>query len=228
MAANIKSGQKMATFVIHTVSMTSETESVESELSTRELSVDDPRHGLSQVLAGVHQLFASASADAGNLSKPTPCTEYNVGQLMDHMTFVAKRVSAMGRGRRWEDVAHVNVEADRAEAFKAATMDVRAAWDDTAKLEQMYNTPFGEAPGAAVMFVYTCEFGVHGWDLAQAIGADFSVADEALQGALAASKTLPAEGRDDPDMPFGPVVEVPDDAPALLQIAGWMGRPVLV
>lgn len=90
----------------------------------------------------------------------------------------------------------------------------------------MYVSPIEEIPGEAVMYVYTCEFGVHGWDLGRALGVEFTVPDEAMQGALAASRTLPAEGRDDPDMPFDPVVEVPDDAPALEQIAGWMGRSV--
>ncbi len=216
----------MATFVIHTEIMTNHTQPTDTELQTIELSVDDPRYGLSQVVAALHPLFDAASADPAILSKPTPCTEYNVGELADHMIFVANRVSAMGRGESWEDVPHVSVNTDIAEAFKSATREIRVAWDDTAKLDKMYTTPFGEAPGAAVMFVYTCEFGVHGWDLAQGMGVEFTVADEALQGALAASKTLPAEGRDDPDMPFDPVVEVSDDASALEQIAGWMGRPV--
>ncbi len=206
--------------------MTNQAQSTEAELQTLELTAEDPRYGLAQVVAGLHGLFAEATADSSNLSKPTPCTEYNVAELMDHLIFVAHRVGAMGRGESWSDVPHAPVESDWADVFRQATWDIRVAWDDTTKLQKMFDTPFGEAPGAAVMAVYTCEFGVHGWDLAQGLGVEFSVEDEALQAALAASKSLPAEGRDDPDMPFGPVVEVPDDAPALEQIAGWMGRPV--
>jgi hypothetical protein len=58
-------------------------------------------------------------------------------------------------------------------------------------------------------------------------GGDFTIDDELLQGALFGVKFIPAEGRDQPDMPFGEVVDPGPDAPALLQIAGWMGRSVL-
>ena len=41
------------------------------------------------------------------------------------------------------------------------------------------------------------------------------------------AKFIPAEGRDDPMMPFGPVVDPGPDASNLLQLAGWMGRDVV-
>ena len=54
----------------------------------------------------------------------------------------------------------------------------------------------------------------------------FTIDDDVLQVALVGAKFIPAEGRDDPMVPFGPVVDPGPDAPVLLQIAGWMGRDV--
>jgi len=50
--------------------------------------------------------------------------------------------------------------------------------------------------------------------------------DRGLRCADTAVQFIPADGRDDPDLPFGPVVDPGADASLLLRIAGWGGRNV--
>ena len=87
--------------------------------------------------------------------------------------------------------------------------------------------PWGTLPAVPVLLSYVAEIATHGWDLATATGQAIDIDDDHLAPALDVLRFgLPAEGRDDPEMPFDPVVDPGPDAPMLLRVAGWLGRPV--
>ena len=207
----------MATFVRNTEIMT----------NTTEISHDDPRMGFAQVTEIVGALIESTTPE--QLGLPTPCSEFSVKDLLDHLVLVMQRVAVLGDGGHWSDATKELAarESGHGEAFRSSAHDVMAAWTDAAKLEQMFEVPWGELPGGPVLHTYTAELATHGWDLATAIGQEITIPDEALTGALFAAKMLPGEGRDDPEFPFDPVVDPGADSPTLLQIAGWMGRKVV-
>ena len=196
----------------------------ETSTSNQSPTADDPRYALAQVTYGVRMLMEATSESA--LGDTTPCPEFSVRHLMEHLVMVMRRVAAVGLGRHWTEVQHEPIPTDLAGAFQSAAHEVMDAWTDPAKLDQIWEVPFGTVPGAALMAAYTAEFATHGWDLAQATAQDFSVDDDLLIGALEAARMVPAEGREDPGIPFGPVVDPGTDAPVLLQIAGWFGRKV--
>ena len=190
------------------------------------ISPQDPRNGLANVTKAVRILMETITTDQMDL--PTPCTEFNVRDLLNHLVLVMQRVAVLGNGQHWteampEDAAR---EAGHAEAFQSAAHDVMVAWTDPAKLHQLYEVPWGTLPGGPVILTYTAELATHGWDLATALGADFEIADDDLGGALAAARMLPAQDRGSDEIPFDEVVDPGPDAPVLLQIAGWMGRKV--
>lgn len=191
-----------------------------------ELAADDPRTGFAVVTDAVGALIEAT--DGADFARATPCSEFTVKDLLDHLVLVMQRVAVLGEGRHWSEATEELAarESGHAEAFRSAAHDVMAAWTDPATLERMYEVPWGELPGTPVIYTYTAELATHGWDLATATGQTFEVADDHLGGALFAARMLPAEGRDDPMMPFDPVVDPGPDAPLLLQIAGWMGRKV--
>lgn len=198
-----------------------------TETETTELAMDDPRMGFAVVTDAVGTLMETVTND--QLSLPTPCTEFEVLDMLDHILLVMNRVAVIGNGGHWSDATAEQAarESGHADAFRSAAHDVMAAWTDAAKLQNSYEVPWGAMPGGPVMLTYTAELATHGWDLATAIGADFTVDDRHLGGALAAAKMLPEEGRGDDLIPFDPVVDPGADAPVLLQIAGWMGRQVI-
>lgn len=190
-------------------------------------AMPDPRPGLATAAAAMQALVASV--ETADFAKPTPCEEFDVQALLDHITLVFRRSAAIGKGDHWTSIEQVEIGSD-IEAYvaeiAAADAAQTAAWADPARLGAIVEVPWGAIPGGAVVATYTAELATHGWDLATAIGADFTIPDDALAVALFAVQQIPAEGREAPEIPFGPVVDPGPEASALLKIAGWGGRQV--
>jgi len=101
---------------------------------------------------------------------------------------------------------------------------VQAAFTDPAVLGRPLVFHFATMPGAVAMAVYLSEVSVHTWDLARATGQDPVFDDASVELALATMRVgMPAERRGG-EIPFGPVVPVADDAPAIHRLVGWVGR----
>jgi len=194
---------------------------------TPEISPDDPRYGFAVVTSTVRGLIDGTTPE--QFGDSTPCPDFSVKDLLEHINLVMQRVAALGNGEHWSSVTPEGLvqENGHADTYATAAHDVMNAWTDSAKLEQMFEVPWGELPGGPMLLTYTAELATHGWDLATATGQSIEVPDEMLGGALMAAQMLPSEGRDDPEFPFDPVVDPGEDAPTLLKIAGWMGRQVV-
>ena len=196
----------------------------ENNDTTPSISPDDPRYGYAVVTSALHPVIAEA---INHLDKPTPCSEFNVKDLLNHMVMVQQRSAAIGAGRHWSEVQDPGLDSGWPEAFQSASHDVQKAWTDDARLGAMVEVPWGHIPGAAMLATYTAELAVHGWELSTATDQSFTIADEHLAGAHQAVLFIPAEGRETPEIPFDPVVVPLEGAPLLLKIAGWMGRQVV-
>ncbi len=193
--------------------------------ATDQPPTDDPREALAAVIAEVDGLIAGTSAE--QLGSATPCPDFTVKDLTEHIVLVLRRVGAIGRGEHWSSVTEEAVASGWLEDYRTAAEEIERVWADPAMLEGQYEVPWGMLPAVPVLLTYVAEIATHGWDLATATGQPFAVADEMLVPALATLRFgLPAEGRGGPEMPFDPVVDPGPDAPALLQIAGWLGRAV--
>ena len=197
-----------------------------TETNTPEITPDDPRFGLAQVVSSMRGLIDGVAID--QFDESTPCADFTVKDLLDHCNLVMNRVAVIGNGGHWSEVTDESVarEDGHGEAFGQAAHASMHAWTDSTKLEQLYEVPWGELPGGPVLLTYTAELATHAWDLATATGQSLEIPDEVLHGALVAAKMLPDVGREDPEFPFDPVVDPGSDAPVLLQIAGWLGRQV--
>jgi len=185
---------------------------------------DDPRYGFAHVVGALGELIEATTPDM--LANATPCPEFTVKELLEHCVLVVRRVAAIGHGQHWSTIEQQATDDGWLDDYRTAAHDIMQAWTDPAILEATHEVPWGEFPGAVLMYTYTAELATHGWDLSQATGLDFEIADDLLQGALVAIKFVPAEGRDHPDVPFSAVVDPGPGAPVLLQIAGWGGRKV--
>lgn len=187
----------------------------------------DPRPDLARATSLVADLLQATTPD--DLDRPTPCSEWDVRDLVSHLVAVTHRVAHIaGGGHPDETPRQVTGVADDAwgEAFDAGRERLIAVWADDAVLTRTLVHPAGEMPGFAAGTVYVQEFTVHAGDLATAIGRTDLLDEGLAAGALENSvRFLPASPRGGP-IPFGPVVEVPADAPAHVRLAAWLGRPV--
>jgi uncharacterized protein (TIGR03086 family) len=165
-----------------------------------------------QVIAGV---------SAAQLQRPTPCTEFDVRALLDHLVYVGRKVAALAHG---EPIPEQAATEGWGKAFDEARHEVFAGWADDSLLGSTIDVGWAQFSGAQVVEIYTMEVVAHTWDLARATD-QLGALDPALaEAALAVGHwVLPAEPRGGM-IPFGPVIEVSPEAPPYHRLAGWLGR----
>ena len=177
---------------------------------------------LSSVLGKVGDLIAAVRPDQSAVR--TPCPEYTVGNLVNHMVSWAQVFAAAAQGELYEgDPAQYRTGGDPAAEFRTAATSMVAGWADHG-LDRAVRLTGGELPGRMVFNMTLMEFLTHGWDLARATGQQVPFSDDEASETLArAQQTLPPEYRG-PDRAFGEIVDVPADAAPLDRLIGFMGR----
>ncbi|KXO89324.1 TIGR03086 family metal-binding protein [Tsukamurella pseudospumae] len=183
----------------------------------------DPRPAYAAVSAWMQSLLAGITAD--QFDKPTPCDEFDVRALAQHIGAVGLRSVALAEVATVEGQPFL-ADDYSAEAYGATRERALEAWD-VAPLGREVTVPWGVVPGFAALGMYINETLVHGWDLAVATGqpAEFGGDPAVVEGALAAvHAALPAEIRGMEGVPFGPVVEPRDGAGPTERLANWNGR----
>jgi uncharacterized protein (TIGR03086 family) len=167
-----------------------------------------------QVLArGLDQLEALLrSVQQDDLGRPTPCSDWRVSDLVDHVVQAPGRFAAMVRGEQVDWAASTPHLNDPVAAYQENARALRAA--------------LAEHPDAQPGADWQCaEIAVHTWDLATALGRSTDSLDPEVadlgRGFMAASLT------DENRSPaFGPEVPAPEHADAYSRIAALAGRPV--
>ncbi len=190
------------------------------------VSAADPRPRL---LAAARQLTPYVDRiGAADLDRATPCTDWAVRDLLAHLVAVERRIVHVLRGGHPFDLpSQVSGVPDTewAPAWTAGLRELEDALAEPDVLDRTVAHPAGPLPATVALSVYVSELTAHGWDLAAALGdtsgLDQSLAADSLD---AVRRILPAEPRATERIPFGPVVEVPADAPAYERLLGWYGR----
>ncbi|GLY02940.1 MULTISPECIES: TIGR03086 family metal-binding protein [Actinoplanes] len=140
-------------------------------------------------ISGLLDIAAPAAAGLVNavrddqLDAPTPCAEFRVRDLLNHLFQVTAnfQLLATGAPADWASTPDALTGDWRAE-FTERAWDVTAAWSEPAALEGV-SAGMG-LPQRTVGLMLVTDLVVHGWDLAQATGLPFR-ADPALLAAVA-------------------------------------------
>jgi uncharacterized protein (TIGR03086 family) len=187
--------------------------------------ITDPRELHQRAMAQTESIVAAV--EPGQLTLPTPCTEYDVRELLSHIVGGLNRIAIMGEGG---DALAVEARADGVPddgwlaAYRTASSRARAAWADDAMLDALVEAPWGKVPGRIALSGYVQEILTHGWDLARATGQPAELDPELASWVLAvARQILPPEPRGG-EIPFDPPVPVHPDAGPYAQLAAWLGR----
>jgi uncharacterized protein (TIGR03086 family) len=171
-------------------------------------------------------LEAIVRVSPDHFDDPTPCPDYDVHALLGHLVASVRTLAAAGRGVAPEhfptgadDVADDEWPA----AWVAAVDEIDVVFTDEV-LDQPLTFAWATLPGRIALLMFTSEITLHTSDLATALGHTPAWDPEVTEVALQAMRMgLPAEPRGG-DVPFGPVVTVADDAPAIDRLLGWSGR----
>ncbi|GAA2413073.1 TIGR03086 family metal-binding protein [Actinomadura vinacea] len=166
---------------------------------------------------------------AGRLDAPTPCPDWDVRALINHMTFWAAPAETAARKERppaAEEEGHDYTEdGDWAALYTERARRMAEAWSDPAAWEgetSLTGNPQGmPAPVIGGMMLGECV--LHGWDLAVATGQDTAaIPGELVEAAYEQLKPMAEMGRQ--YGAFGEEAKVPEDAPLLDRLLGLSGR----
>jgi uncharacterized protein (TIGR03086 family) len=166
------------------------------------------------------------------LSGPTPCPAYTLGDLIEHVGGLALAFRAAAE----KDIAspYVNgtpsgdasrLQADWRERISADLAALAQAWAKPEAWTGMTRIAQQDAPAEMVGVTVADELVVHGWDVARATGQPYSAEPELLGAAQTflgffASPDAPAG----PEVPFGPSRPVADDSAPLDRVLALAGR----
>lgn len=136
--------------------------------------------------------WASQIVDAvkpDQVSEQTPCDEWDVRDLVNHMTEGLKVVGAAVRHEEPDPEYHNKdyVGDHPALEYKHAYKETIAAVQerDGDVLEETFKMPYGESPAAMTFGIYGVDQLVHGWDLAKATGQDTEMPADLAEAAFA-------------------------------------------
>jgi uncharacterized protein (TIGR03083 family) len=127
--------------------------------------ITDPRELHQRAMAQTESIVAAV--EPGQLTLPTPCTEFDVRELLSHVVGGLTRIAVMGEGG---DALAVEPRADGVPddgwlaAYRTASLRARAAWADDAVLDALVEAPWGKVPGRIALSGYVQEILTHGWD----------------------------------------------------------------
>ncbi|WP_225851226.1 TIGR03086 family metal-binding protein [Streptomyces sp. HPF1205] len=157
----------------------------------------------------------------------TPCPDYSVRDLCNHMVSVLRRLAVIGAGGDFFSVPHFAEDVPDGQwpsAWDTAAQDLIRVWSDPEVNDREIKLPWGPVPGSAAAVIYTNELVIHTWDIAKGTGQSPEWDAAMLAAPLATMhEAAPREPRGG-HVPFGPVVEVPEDAPPIDRLVGWFGR----
>lgn len=172
--------------------------------------------------------LAEAVSDE-QLAAPTPCPDTPVRNLLGHLLHlsIAFRDAArkdLGATTDTNPGATVpDLPPGWREELPKALDELADAWRDPAAWTGQTRAGGVDLPGEIAGAVAADELVIHGWDLSRALDLTHTPDLPALtsaHGFLLAAAEAPDQG----DGLFGPVIEVPPQAPLLTQAVGLSGR----
>ncbi|MEZ5269283.1 MAG: TIGR03086 family metal-binding protein [Microthrixaceae bacterium] len=156
------------------------------------------------------------------LNLETPCSDWNVGQPIDHLIgaqYWARRGPWAGDDRDRGGSS----SGDYVAAFDQIASESLAAFSEDGALERVVNPGFGDMPAAALMGMASTDTFTHSWDLARATGQDTDLAPELASALLEQSRrSIQDAFRSEDGRMFGLEQPAPEDAtPAVNWRRSW-------
>lgn len=163
--------------------------------------------------------------DSGDVTKPTPCTDYSVAKLRQH---VVGWLTAFTDGYSSDDGLcsdpdAVTVSGTGSEQVREAASRLGSALDNGA-MERPLKIGESDMPGEMALRMILWEYQVHGWDLAMATGQPWQPDEAALRDSLEFAPGMLSPDFQGEGKAFGPQVDVPEAAPALDRLVALSGR----
>lgn len=188
----------------------------------------NPIDGLTRAITASGRLIALVGAE--QWSNRTPCPDFDVRALVNHLVFGKRLFTGILNGDPLPAAAGLPrlratdwLGDDPLAAHNGTGEALLAAFARPGVLERVFAAPIGSVPGAVLLHLRVTEELVHGWDLACATAQPAVLPEDLAEQELAFSRSVldnsvPRAGR------FGEPQDVPDSAPAIDRLAAFLGR----
>jgi uncharacterized protein (TIGR03086 family) len=178
------------------------------------------RRGLDEFGRRVH------AVGADQWSAPTPCTEWDVRALVNHLAVEQLWVPPMVDGRTVADVGDRfdgdQLGDDPVAAWDAAAAASAAAFGADGALDRTVHLSYGDRPAREYCREMVLDLAIHGWDLARATGGDEHIDPDLA--ALAHEHLAPIIDNWQDAGIFARRLPVPDDADLQTRLLAMTGR----
>lgn len=177
---------------------------------------------LNRALAADEELIATVRVD--QWEAPTPCPEWNVRELINHLVTGNLSVVALLRDQAAPDEAKDHLGNDPLTRYRRCCGELLSAFGDREVFDRFFFACPGPMPGAGLLHLRITEQLVHRWDLAQATGQSTQV----LPGDLAETELHLSQTRlaqaPRTGQPFGTAQPTAPDASHLDRLVAYLGR----
>ncbi|MEY2459953.1 MAG: hypothetical protein QOG30_1783 [Acidimicrobiaceae bacterium] len=171
-------------------------------------------------LAATGRIVAGISSE--QLDAPTPCDDYDVSGLLNHLISGNFWVAPLVEGKT---IAEVGDSLDRdfsLEEYDASAEQANAAFSSPGAMEKPVAVSYGPVPAEVYAGHRFIDVLIHGWDLAKATGGDTTLDPDLVNACFEVIKPqldlLKASGM------FGTEVKVADDADNQTKLLALLGR----
>jgi uncharacterized protein (TIGR03086 family) len=157
------------------------------------------------------------SLDEEEWAAPTPCDEWDVRAVVDHLLDVQQRF-----------LANLTGEPIRTNfTLRENAAMLKDAFQEEGALDRIVPDRLGDITGLTLLNILMMEHLAHGWDLGQAVGRDPSFDEEV------AARTIDFARMMSPKVPpplrrFKPPQPVRQGGPAIDRLAAFLGREIRV
>ena len=157
---------------------------------------------------------------------PTPCADWDVRQLVNHVTGENAWIPPLLDGRTIEEVGDSLdgdlLGGDPAAAWEGLAAAAVGSAETDGAMGRMVHNSSGQKPAAEYLAEVTTDHVIHAWDLARGIGADEHLDPDLVQWTLEFLEPRIEEWRQ--YGVFGSTVSVPAGASAQERLLGLTGR----
>lgn len=176
----------------------------------------DPLTQLDELGPLLAEVVANISPD--ELDRSTPCADFTVRGVLEHMIGGATMFAAAFRGEASPEPDTADVLA----SFGPALGELASAISAPGALDGTVAAPFGDTPGDTFARFVVLDGLVHGWDLATATGQPYEPPDALVTEVEAFARQAIDPLRD--GQTFGTAVEPSAEATPIERLAAYTGR----
>lgn len=176
-----------------------------------------PHQAFEAAVATAQAVFDRSPISDDDLLRPTPCRDFDVAALGDHLVATHHLLLGAAGGSAADDGGSL---AERHRAVAGASIERWAARGTDGSIDLGDN----ELPAAFGLSLHTLETYVHGWDLARGLGRAFEPPADVTDVAWEIAQQIVSDDLRGDDGPYGPAVDVDRGADLVDRIVAHTGR----